>query len=170
MRSNPWNGSGPGGPSGRHRRPSRRKSDWTPPLRSDIIRTVASFTPFYARWHSPPHECSRLKIKCRTAAIDASTSDNVRYRFRSDDHDVNVIIRGPPIGFKSLTNSVWRASVGPCQLVRRSRRRPLKREHKRQEAGINIRMDGTPEDQRPADMGPEPDPPEFQWFADPLEN
>ncbi|DAC20438.1 MAG TPA: hypothetical protein D7H91_05810, partial [Candidatus Poseidoniales archaeon] len=85
---------------------------------------------------------------------------NVRYRFRSDDHDVNVIIEGASDWVQKYVDELglegvgWTMPIGTE--VKATNLSSVSR--KRQEAGINIEMDDAPEDQRPADMGPEPDP------------
>ena len=85
---------------------------------------------------------------------------NVRYRFRSDDHDVNVIIEGASDWVQKYVDELglegvgWTMPIGTE--VKATNLSSVSR--KRQEAGINIEMDDAPEDQRPTDMGPEPDP------------
>ena len=85
---------------------------------------------------------------------------NVRYRFRSDDHDVNVIIEGASDWVQKYVDELglegvgWTMPIGTE--VKATNLSSVSR--KRQEAGINIEMDDAPADQRPADMGPEPDP------------
>jgi len=85
---------------------------------------------------------------------------NVRYRFRSDDHDVNIVIEGEAgwvqqhVVELGLEGVGWTMPTGtevqPSNLSSVS--------VERQKAGINIEMDDLPESTPPADMGPKPDP------------
>lgn len=85
---------------------------------------------------------------------------NVRYRFRSDDHDVNVVIEGEAswvqkhVDELGLTGVGWTMPTGAE--VQATNLSSVSVE--RQKAGINIEMEDAPESTRPADMGPEPDP------------
>ncbi|DAC49271.1 MAG TPA: hypothetical protein D7H92_02045, partial [Candidatus Poseidoniales archaeon] len=85
---------------------------------------------------------------------------NVRYRFRSDDHDVNVVIEGEAswvqkhVDELGLTGVGWTMPTGTE--VQATNLSSVSVE--RQKAGINIEMEDAPESTRPADMGPEPDP------------
>lgn len=85
---------------------------------------------------------------------------NVRYRFRSDDHDVNIVIEGDAewvanhVDDLGLTGVGWTMPTGTQ--VKASNLSSVSRE--RQAAGENIEMEDAPEDQPPADMGPTPDP------------
>ena len=90
----------------------------------------------------------------------AQLRGNVRFRFRSDDHDVNVVIEGESswvqkhVEALGLTGVGWTMPTGTD--VKATNLSSVSRA--RQEAGIDIEMDDAPEDQRPADMGPAPDP------------
>ena len=90
----------------------------------------------------------------------AQLRGNVRYRFRSDDHDVNIVIEGESswvqkhIEDLGLTGVGWTMPTGTE--VKANNLSSVSQE--RQEAGINIEMEDVPEFQRPADMGPTPDP------------
>jgi len=85
---------------------------------------------------------------------------NVRYRFRSDDHDVNVVIEGDVdwvnkhVEELGLTGVGWTMPVGTQ--VKATGLSSVSKE--RQKAGVKIEMDDAPIDEKPADMGPEPDP------------
>jgi len=85
---------------------------------------------------------------------------NVRYRFRSDDHDVNVVIEGESswvqkhVDELGLTGVGWTMPTGTE--VQASNLSSVSVE--RQKAGMNIEMEDAPESTPPADMGPEPDP------------
>ncbi|MDP6195272.1 MAG: hypothetical protein QF880_06105 [Candidatus Poseidonia sp.] len=85
---------------------------------------------------------------------------NVRYRFRSDDHDVNVVIEGEAswvqkhVDELGLTGVGWTMPTGTE--VQATNLSSVSVE--RQKAGMNIEMEDAPESARPADMGPEPDP------------
>ena len=85
---------------------------------------------------------------------------NVRYRFRSDDHDVNIVIEGDAewvanhVDELGLTGVGWTMPTGTE--VKASNLSSVSRE--RQAAGVNIEMEDAPESQAPADMGPTPDP------------
>ena len=90
----------------------------------------------------------------------AQLRGNVRYRFRSDDHDVNIVIEGEAswvqkhIEELGLTGVGWTMPTGTE--VKANNLSSISRD--RQEAGIDIEMEDAPESQRPADMGPTPDP------------
>jgi hypothetical protein len=85
---------------------------------------------------------------------------NVRYRFRSDDHDVNIVLEGEAswvqkhVDDLGLTGVGWTMPTGTE--VQASNLSSVSVE--RQKAGMNIEMEDEPESERPADMGPEPDP------------
>ena len=85
---------------------------------------------------------------------------NVRYRFRSDDHDVNVVIEGEASWVQKHVDELGLSGVGwtmPTGTeVQATNLSSVSVE--RQKAGINIEMEDAPESTRPADMGPEPDP------------
>lgn len=85
---------------------------------------------------------------------------NVRYRFRSDDHDVNIVIEGDAEWVEAHVEELGLSGVGwtmPAGTeVQASNLSTVSKQ--RQEAGINIEMDDQPEDAKPLDMGPEPDP------------
>ena len=85
---------------------------------------------------------------------------NVRYRFRSDDHDVNIVIEGDAEWVEAHVDELGLSGVGwtmPAGTeVQASNLSTVSKQ--RQEAGINIEMDDQPEDAKPLDMGPEPDP------------
>lgn len=85
---------------------------------------------------------------------------NVRYRFRSDDHDVNIVIEGEASWVQRHVEDLGLSGVGwtmPTGTeVQATNLSTVSVE--RQKAGINIEMDDAPESTRPADMGPEPDP------------
>ena len=85
---------------------------------------------------------------------------NVRYRFRSDDHDVNVVIEGAADWVQKYVDELGLGGVGwtmPIGTeVKATNLSSVSRQ--RQQAGIDIEMDDAPEDQKPEDMGPEPDP------------
>ncbi len=85
---------------------------------------------------------------------------NVRYRFRADDHDLNIVIEGEAgwvqkhVEDLGLTGVGWTMPTGTE--VQASNLSKVSVE--RQQSGINIEMEDAPESSRPADMGPEPDP------------
>jgi len=85
---------------------------------------------------------------------------NVRYRFRSDDHDVNIVIEGEAGWVQQYVEELGLAGVGwtmpTATEVQATNLSSVSVE--RQKAGINIEMEHAPESTRPADMGPEPDP------------
>ena len=85
---------------------------------------------------------------------------NVRYRFRSDDHDVNVVIEGEANWVQKHVDELGLSGVGwtmPTGTeVQATNLSSVSVE--RQKAGMNIEMEDAPESTRPADMGPEPDP------------
>ncbi|MAF94004.1 hypothetical protein CMO85_05010 [Candidatus Woesearchaeota archaeon] len=85
---------------------------------------------------------------------------NVRYRFRSDDHDVNIVIEGEASWVQRHVEDLGLSGVGwtmPTGTeVQATNLSTVSVE--RQKAGIKIEMDDAPESTRPADMGPEPDP------------
>ncbi len=85
---------------------------------------------------------------------------NVRYRFRSDDHDVNILIEGDAEWVEAHVEELGLSGVGwtmPAGTeVQASNLSTVSKQ--RQDAGINIEMDDQPEDAKPLDMGPEPDP------------
>lgn len=85
---------------------------------------------------------------------------NVRYRFRSDEHDVNVLIEGEAdwveqhVEELGLTGVGWTMPAGTA--VKASNLSTVSVE--RRESGIDIEMDDEPESTKPLDMGPTPDP------------
>ncbi len=85
---------------------------------------------------------------------------NVRYRFRSDDHDVNIVIEGEAGWVQQYVEELGLVGVGwtmPTGAeVKATNLSTVSVE--RQKAGISIEMEDEPESQPPADMGPEPDP------------
>ncbi|MBR68139.1 MAG: hypothetical protein CMA86_01335 [Euryarchaeota archaeon] len=85
---------------------------------------------------------------------------NVRYRFRSDDHDVNVVIEGDAEWVEQHVQALGLAGVGwtmpVASAVQATNLSSVSKQ--RQEAGVNIEMDDEPESAKPLDMGPEPDP------------
>ena len=78
----------------------------------------------------------------------AQLRGNVRYRFRSDDHDVNVVIEGESswvqkhVEALGLTGVGWTMPTGTD--VKATNLSSVSRA--RQEAGIDIEMDDAPED------------------------
>ncbi len=87
-------------------------------------------------------------------------SGNVRYRFRSDDFDVNIVIEGEAnwvqkhVEELGLTGVGWTMPIGTE--VKATNLSSVSQ--KRKEAGINIEMADETMDERPLDMGPAPDP------------
>ena len=87
-------------------------------------------------------------------------SGNVRYRFRSDDFDVNIVIEGEAnwvqkhVEELGLTGVGWTMPIGTE--VKATNLSSVSQ--KRKEAGINIEMADETMDERPLDMGPTPDP------------
>ena len=87
-------------------------------------------------------------------------SGNVRYRFRSDDFDVNIVIEGEAnwvqkhVEELGLTGVGWTMPIGTE--VKATNLSSVSQ--KRKEAGINIEMVDETMDERPLDMGPTPDP------------
>ncbi len=87
-------------------------------------------------------------------------SGNVRYRFRSDDFDVNIVIEGEAnwvqkhVEELGLTGVGWTMPIGTE--VKATNLSSVSQ--KRKEAGINIEMADETMDERPVDMGPTPDP------------
>ncbi|MDP6200217.1 MAG: hypothetical protein QF531_05545 [Candidatus Poseidonia sp.] len=85
---------------------------------------------------------------------------NVRYRFRSDDHDVNVVIEGDAEWVEQHVQGLGLAGVGwtmpVASAVQATNLSSVSKQ--RQDAGVNIEMDDEPESSKPLDMGPEPDP------------
>lgn len=85
---------------------------------------------------------------------------NVRYRFRSDDHDVNIVIEGDAgwverhVADLGLEGVGWTMPVGTA--LQASNLSKVSQE--RQNAGVDIEMDDAPESGKPLDMGPTPDP------------
>ena len=85
---------------------------------------------------------------------------NVRYRFRSDDHDLNIVLEGDAEWVESyvtelgLTGVGWTMPVGTE--VKATNLSSVSQQQK--DAGINIEMEDAPDSSKPLDMGPEPDP------------
>ena len=84
----------------------------------------------------------------------------VRYRFRSDDHDLNVLIEGEAawveehVAELGLSGVGWTMPVGTE--VKATNLSSVTR--KRQKEAPESQEDDTPESSKPLDMGPEPDP------------
>ena len=85
---------------------------------------------------------------------------NVRYRFRSDDHDVNIVLEGDAEWVESYVNELGLAGVGWTMPVGTEvKAKNLSSvSQQRKDAGIDIEMEDAPEATKPLDMGPEPDP------------
>ena len=87
-------------------------------------------------------------------------SGNVRYRFRSDDFDVNIVIEGEAnwvqkhVEELGLTGVGWIMPIGTE--VKATNLSSVSQ--KRKEAGMNIEIADETMDERPLDMGPTPDP------------
>ena len=87
-------------------------------------------------------------------------SGNVRYRFRSDDFDVNIVIEGEAnwvqkhVEELGLTGVGWTMPIGTE--VKATNLSSVSQ--KRKEAGMNIEIADETMDERPLDMGPTPDP------------
>ena len=87
-------------------------------------------------------------------------SGNVRYRFRSDDFDVNIVIEGEAnwvqkhVEELGLTGVGWTMPIGTE--VKATNLSSVSQ--KRKDEGINIEMTDEALDDRPLDMGPTPDP------------
>ena len=85
---------------------------------------------------------------------------NVRYRFRSDDHDLNIVLEGDAEWVESyvtelgLTGVGWTMPVGTE--VKATNLSSVSQQRK--DAGIDIEMEDAPDSSKPLDMGPEPDP------------
>ena len=85
---------------------------------------------------------------------------NVRYRFRSDDHDVNISIEGDVDWVEKYVEELglqgvgWTMPIG----VQVQATNLSKVSLERKKAGVDIEMEDAPESTKPADMGPEPDP------------
>ena len=85
---------------------------------------------------------------------------NVRYRFRSDDHDVNIVIEGDVDWVGNHVDKLGLAGVGWTMPIG-TQVKPTglsKVSKERQKSGMNIEMEEAPADEKPADMGPTPDP------------
>ena len=85
---------------------------------------------------------------------------NVRYRFRSDDHDLNIVLEGDAEWVESYVNELGLAGVGWTMPVGTEvKAKNLSSvSQQRKDAGIDIEMEDAPEAAKPLDMGPEPDP------------
>ena len=85
---------------------------------------------------------------------------NVRYRFRSDDHDLNIVLEGDAEWVESYVNELGLAGVGWTMPVGTEvKAKNLSSvSQQRNDAGIDIEMEDAPEATKPLDMGPEPDP------------
>ena len=85
---------------------------------------------------------------------------NVRYRFRSDDHDLNIVLEGDAEWVESYVNELGLAGVGWTMPVGTEvKAKNLSSvSQQRKDAGIDIEMEDAPEATKPLDMGPEPDP------------
>ena len=85
---------------------------------------------------------------------------NVRYRFRSDDHDLNIVLEGDAEWVESYVNELGLAGVGWTMPVGTEvKAKNLSSvSQQRKDAGIDIEMEDAPETTKPLDMGPEPDP------------
>ncbi len=85
---------------------------------------------------------------------------NVRYRFRSDDHDLNIVIEGDVEWVEMYVEELGLSGVGwtmPAGAeVQATNLSSVSQQ--RQEAGIDIEMQDELESQKPLDMGPTPDP------------
>ncbi|MBL6806301.1 MAG: hypothetical protein ISQ54_02410 [Candidatus Poseidonia sp.] len=85
---------------------------------------------------------------------------NVRYRFRSDDHDVNITIEGDVDWVEKYVEELglqgvgWTMPIG----VQVEATNLSKVSLERKKAGVDIEMEDAPESTKPADMGPAPDP------------
>jgi hypothetical protein len=105
-----------------------------------------------------------MRVTFKSKRLEAPTMrelrGNVRYRFRSDDHDVNILIEGDAEWVEAHVEELGLSGVGwtmPAGTeVQASNLSTVSKQ--RQDAGINIEMDDQPEDAKPLDMGPEPDP------------
>jgi hypothetical protein len=89
----------------------------------------------------------------------AAFKGNVRYRFRSDDHDLNVVIEGDAEWVEAHVEELGLVGVGwtmPAGTeVRATNLSSVSVERQRSEDGGE---DDAPESSKPLDMGPEPDP------------
>ena len=85
---------------------------------------------------------------------------NVRYRFRSDDHDLNIVLEGDAEWVESYVNELGLAGVGWTMPVGTEvKAKNLSSvSQQRKDAGIDIEMEDAQEATKPLDMGPEPDP------------
>ena len=85
---------------------------------------------------------------------------NVRYRFRSDDHELNIVLEGDAEWVESYVNELGLAGVGWTMPVGTEvKAKNLSSvSQQRKDAGIDIEMEDAPEATKPLDMGPEPDP------------
>ena len=85
---------------------------------------------------------------------------NVRYRFRSDDHDLNIVLEGDAEWVESYVNELGLAGVGWTMPVGTDVKATnlSSVSQQRKDAGIDIEMEDAPESTKPLDMGPEPDP------------
>jgi len=85
----------------------------------------------------------------------------VRYRFRADDHDVNVVIEGEADWVEQYVSDLGLEGVGwymPAGETAKATNLSQVSQSRR-DAGINIEMqDDEPAFVKPLDMGPEPDP------------
>ena len=90
----------------------------------------------------------------------AALRGNVRYRFRSDDHDLNIVIEGDAEWVAShveglgLTGVGWTMPAGTEVKARNLSAVSLER----QQHGDEAPSDDEPMSTKPLDMGPEPDP------------
>ena len=85
----------------------------------------------------------------------------VRYRFRADDHDVNVVIEGEADWVEHYVSDLGLEGVGWYMPAGEAAKATNLSEvsQSRREAGIDIEMqDDEPAFVKPLDMGPEPDP------------
>ena len=85
---------------------------------------------------------------------------NVRYRFRSDDHDLNIVIEGDVEWVEMYVEELGLSGVGwtmPAGADAEATNLSSVSKQ-RQEAGIDIEMADEREPQKPLDMGPTPDP------------
>ncbi|MCH1540568.1 MAG: hypothetical protein L7S56_03930 [Candidatus Poseidonia sp.] len=85
---------------------------------------------------------------------------NVRYRFRADDHDMNIVIEGDAEWVEQHVESLGLSGVGWTMpsgtAVKATDLSSVSEQRKR--AGVDIEMSDEPENAPPLDMGPTPDP------------
>ena len=97
---------------------------------------------------------------CSAERLMAEFRGKVRYRFRSDDHDLNVVIEGEAswveehISELGLSGVGWTMPVGTD--VKATNLSSVTRKRQKEEPGPQ--EDDAPESSKPLDMGPEPDP------------